>query len=147
MEVIRTDSTHPMFVKLVQQLDAELKEMDGNEHAFYHQFNGIDDLKHCILIVEKDGLACGAIKSHDDKTVEIKRMFVPKLYRRKGLAYQTLGALELWANELGNTRCVLETGKRQPAAISLYHKAGYKIIENYGQYVGVQNSVCFEKFI
>jgi hypothetical protein len=40
---------------------------------------------------------------------------------------------------------VLETGKRQPEAIGLYEKSGYKAIPNYGQYAGVENSVCFEK--
>jgi putative acetyltransferase len=41
--------------------------------------------------------------------------------------------------------CVLETGKRQPDAIRLYVKNGYKAIPNWGQYIGVENSVCFEK--
>jgi hypothetical protein len=40
---------------------------------------------------------------------------------------------------------VLETGKRQPEAIELYKKNNYKIIPNFGQYVNVENSVCFEK--
>jgi hypothetical protein len=39
----------------------------------------------------------------------------------------------------------LETGKRQPEAIGLYKKNGYKLIPNYGQYAEVENSVCFEK--
>ncbi len=52
-----------------------------------------------------------------------------------------------WASELGYTSCVLETGKRQPEAIALYTKNGYKIIPNYEQYEGVENSVCFRKII
>jgi putative acetyltransferase len=39
----------------------------------------------------------------------------------------------------------LETGKRQPEAIALYKKSGYKLIPNYGQYAAMDNSVCFEK--
>jgi hypothetical protein len=39
----------------------------------------------------------------------------------------------------------LETGKKQPEAIQLYQKSGYHIIPNYGQYAGIENSVCFEK--
>ena len=42
-------------------------------------------------------------------------------------------------------KCRLETGKKQPEAIELYKKNGYNIIPNYGQYEGVENSVCFEK--
>jgi len=53
--------------------------------------------------------------------------------------------LEHWAVELGYKKCVLETGKRQPDAIALYTKQGYESIPNYGQYMGMENSVCFEK--
>jgi len=42
-------------------------------------------------------------------------------------------------------KCILETGKKQPEAIALYKKSGYKIIDNYGQYADVENSICFEK--
>ncbi|MFZ5941462.1 MAG: GNAT family N-acetyltransferase, partial [Bacteroidota bacterium] len=45
----------------------------------------------------------------------------------------------------GFRRCVLETGKRQPEAINLYLKNGYGPIPNYGQYAGVENSLCFGK--
>jgi hypothetical protein len=41
----------------------------------------------------------------------------------------------------------LETGKKQPEAIRLYEKNGYKLIPNYGQYAKIDNSVCFEKDI
>ncbi len=56
-----------------------------------------------------------------------------------------LGELERWAQQLGYQRCVLETGKKQPEAIALYTRRGYHLIPNYGQYVGVESSVCFEK--
>jgi GNAT superfamily N-acetyltransferase len=56
-----------------------------------------------------------------------------------------LAELETWAAELGCSKCVLETGGKQPEAIRLYEKSGYKRIPNYGQYVGVENSICFEK--
>ncbi|MBN8788447.1 MAG: GNAT family N-acetyltransferase, partial [Terrimonas sp.] len=55
--------------------------------------------------------------------------------------------LEQWAKELHYTACVLETGKRQPEAIRLYQKAGYTLIENFGQYKNVENSVCMKKIL
>jgi hypothetical protein len=53
--------------------------------------------------------------------------------------------LENWAGELSYAKCILETGKRQPEAIGLYKKNGYKLIPNYGQYAEAENSLCFEK--
>ena len=145
MEIIRTSSEHKDFQSLVAQLDNDLALRDGDEHEFYHQFNSIDSLKHCIVVYQ-DTLAagCGAFKVFDKNSVEIKRMYVPPTYRGQGIATQILNALEKWASEIGYHNCVLETGIRQPEAIALYEKHGYLRIPNYGQYIGVANSVCFQ---
>jgi GNAT superfamily N-acetyltransferase len=77
--------------------------------------------------------------------MEVKRMYTLPEYRGKGIASIVLAELEKWAAELGYQKTVLETGKRQPEAIALYEKNNYRQIPNYGQYAGVENSVCFEK--
>ncbi len=142
----RTDSKNEDFISLVALLDKDLAQRDGDDHAFYHQFNGIDLLDHCIVVyLDEKPIACGAIKSFDETAMEIKRMYVRPNLRGKGIATKMLTALEVWARELGYRYCVLETGKRQPEAIALYKKNNYQIIPNYAPYEGVENSVCFRK--
>lgn len=144
----RTDSTNPDFIELVRHLDADLAERDGKDHSFYAQFNKIDRIKHAIVAYEDDRpVGCGAIKEYAPDTMEIKRMYTSPGHRGKGIARNVLSELELWASELSYTKCILETGKRQPEAIALYKKCGYQIIPNYGQYADVADSVCFEKNI
>mgnify|MGYP003516637555 CR=1 FL=1 len=146
MKTLRTTSEDPDFQKLVKQLDAYLAVMDGEEHAFYHQYNKIDMLKNCIVIFDNDeAVTCGAIKEFDSKSMEVKRMFTLPEKRGKGLASKILTELETWTKELGYEKTFLETGKRQTEAIALYNKCGYKVIPNYGQYIGIDNSICFEK--
>jgi len=148
MEVIRTHSGNIEFKQLVDKLDHYLAVQDGDEHAFYHQFNGIEELKHVVLIRNLNkGVSCGAFKPFANEKVEIKRMYTLPSERGKGLATKVLLELENWAKELGYTTTVLETGKRQPEAVSLYKKNGYVQIPNYGQYIGMDNSLCFEKLI
>lgn len=145
-KTVRTDSENPDFKRLVTLLDAELADRDGDEHSFYDQFNSIEGLKYVVVLYEHHKpVGCGAIKPLDGNTMEVKRMFTMPLDRGKGLATKVLSELEIWAEELGYTTCMLETGKRQPEAISLYVKNGYRPIANYGQYKGVENSVCFKK--
>jgi len=79
--------------------------------------------------------------------MEIKRMYAMPDSRGKGIATKVLTELERWAREMNSEKCILETGKRQPEAIRLYEKNGYKLIQNYDQYVGLENSVCFGKMI
>jgi len=146
--IVRTTSDNQDFVRLVRLLDADLAIRDGEEHAFYAQFNKIDKLKHVVLAYENDiPVGCGAIKEYELKTVEVKRMYVLPESRNGGIATRVLSALEEWAGELSYARCILETGKKQPEAIALYKKNGYTPIPNYGQYANVENSVCFEKKI
>ena len=85
------------------------------------------------------------IKKFDDVSMEIKRMYVANKQRGKGIAQKLISELETWAKELGYKKCVLETGRRQKAAVKFYQKCNYKVIENYGQYIGMENSICFEK--
>lgn len=146
MKTLRTTSENQDFQNLVKQLDAYLAIIDGDEHGFYDQYNKIDSLKNCIVIFDNDeAVACGAIKAFDKKSMEVKRMFTLPEERGKGLASAILKELETWTKELGYEKTILETGKRQTEAVALYQKCGYKVIPNYGQYAGVENSVCFEK--
>lgn len=148
IELLRADSGNKDFIELVRLLDAELAVRDGEDHAFYDQFNGIDDLKHTVIAIEKNiPLGCGAIKELTHDSCEVKRMYVIFKERGRGIAGVILKELENWARELGYKKCRLETGKRQPEAIALYEKKGYLRVSNYGQYMGIENSICFEKVL
>lgn len=146
--IIRTNSENQDFIQLVKLLDADLVIRDGDDHPFFAQFNKIDKIKHVVLAYENDiPLGCGAIKEYAPNIMEVKRMYVAEEGRRKGVATNVLTELEQWASELSYQKCILETGKKQPEAIALYQKNNYTLIPNYGQYEGVETSVCFEKMI
>ena len=148
INIIRTNSEDKDFLALVQELDLDLSIRDGNDRAFYNQFNKLDKIKHVIIAYENDiPVGCGAIKEYSTDTMEIKRMFTPLNKRGNGIASQVLSELEKWTLELQYSKCILETGKRQPEAIALYKKNGYRIIPNFGQYEKIENSVCFEKIL
>jgi putative acetyltransferase len=145
---IRTDSENKYFQDLVKELDDDLKIRDGADHTFYSQFNKIDKIKYAIVALDNGmPVGCGAIKELTNDSMEVKRMYVPISRRGQGIATEILKELETWAHELKYSKCLLETGKKQPEAIELYKKNGYRIIPNYGQYKNVENSVCFEKLL
>ena len=100
-----------------------------------------------VCFENETAVGCGAFKSFDEKTAEVKRMFVHDQFRNRGLGKMILTELEAWAAELNYSSSILETGKGQTEAIALYTKAGYEIIPNFGQYRDVENSVCMMKRI
>ena len=146
--LLRTNSDNSDFRELVTLLDADLQIRDGDKHSFYAQFNKVDKIRHVVLAYEDgEAVGCGAIKEYAEGVTEIKRMFVRPERRGQGIAKSILSELETWAKELDFQECILETGWKQPEAIALYQKSGYEKIPNYGQYSGVENSVCMKKFI
>jgi putative acetyltransferase len=148
IRITRTNSENQGFIELVKHLDAYLAEKDGQDHAFYNQYNKIDKIKYVVVAYENgQPVGCGAIKEYASNIMEVKRMYTSPECRGKGIASKILQELETWASELSYEKCILETGKKQSEAIGLYQKNGYKIIPNYGQYAEVENSLCFEKLI
>lgn len=145
---IRTDATNPDFIQLVKHLDTYLAEIDGEDHLFYAQFNKVDQMKYVVVAyVNGNPAGCGAIKDYAPGIMEIKRMYTSPESRGKGVATMVLNELESWAAEMSFDKCLLETGKKQQDAIRLYNRNGYQIVSNYGKYVDIENSVCFEKRI
>ncbi len=148
ISVIRTNSDNEDFAALIQLLDKCLHERYGEQQKFFNQFNKLDAIKN-VVIAYVNGVpaGCGAFKKYSDHSIEIKRMFVKDEYRRRGIAEKVLKELESWAAESNFTAAVLETGRNQPESMDLYQKVGYVITENYGQYAGVEISVCMKKGI
>lgn len=146
MNILRTDSANTDFQTLVKLLDATLSEHNGENDDFFAQFNTIDTIKNCIVVYIDDiPAACGAFKPFSEDTVEIKRMFTHREFRKKGLGSAIVKELENWAAELNFKKAVLETSRDLKNAISVYEKSGFNRIPNYGQYIGVEQSVCYEK--
>lgn len=146
LKLIRTNAINQDFRNLIKNLDEELKITDGEDHAFYNQFNGVDNIKYVVLAYdENNAVGCGAIKRYDANTMEVKRMYVDKCVRGIGIASRVLLELETWAKELNFDCCILETGVNQHAAVHLYRKNNYQVMNNFGQYANVEQSICFKK--
>jgi len=75
--------------------------------------------------------ACGGVQQHDERTGEIKRMWVNPDYRGIGLGRRMLAELEAHVARLGYTQIVLDTNDVLTEAIALYTRSGYHEIEAY----------------
>jgi len=145
LELVRTTSQNADFANLIVKLDENLASRNGDMQEYFNQFNKVDAIKH-VIIAYINGIAvgCGAIKQFDNDSVEVKRMFVSDEYRGRRIASKVLNELENWAKELGYASAVLETSNVQTEAVALYTKT-YTVTENYGQYAGIETSICFKK--
>lgn len=102
-----------------------------------------------FLLLRRGGetIGGGAFMSHDDETVEIKRIWTRGDLRRQGLARRIMAALEENAASLGYTRTYLTTGFRQPEAVGLYVSIGYRPLFDLDANPELYRSLPFEKYI
>jgi GNAT superfamily N-acetyltransferase len=92
-------------------------------------------------------VGCGAIRRLEPGVAELKRMFVRRPFRRRGLSRTLLRRLEHEARRSGVRVLRLETGPRQIEALGLYRSAGYTEIARYGEYSDNPDSICMEKLL
>ena len=135
--------------KLVRAMEAEIEatyaDDDGSIHSVGASPEAMTPPDGDFLVIY-DGerpVACGGLKRLDERTCEIKRMYVLPALRGKGLSGLLLDALEERAIELGYSVSRLDTGKRQAAAKHLYERSGYVEIPDYNG--NTQASYWFEK--
>lgn len=146
IQLIRTTSDNADFRTLTSELDADLRDRNGDVMNIYDQHNVIDKIDTVVIAYINDEPAgCGCFKAFDAEAVEIKRMFVRHNARGNGISTLVLRELETWAVELGYQYTVLETASKQLEAHNLYRKFGYVQTENYGVYAGLPDSLCFKK--
>jgi GNAT superfamily N-acetyltransferase len=110
------------------------------------------DVSVVLLARDDDGtpLGCGALRALGDAVAEVKRMYVVPAARGRGVSKAVLAGLESAARERGWTTLRLETGPRQPEAVGLYSRAGYRPIGAFGAYVGAPDaadSLFFERVL
>jgi GNAT superfamily N-acetyltransferase len=134
---------------LVAALNAELLERyDGFDGSGGEQGAADFEPPDGAFVVGWDGeepVACGGVIRYDERTAEIRRMYVAPAARGRGLSRVVLAALEDEARQLGYDFVRLETGDRQPEAIKLYASSGFEPIPRFGPFVDDPRSVCFEK--
>jgi GNAT superfamily N-acetyltransferase len=86
-----------------------------------------------VLLARIDGspAGCGALRRLDESTGELKRMFVPEIYRGRGVGLALGQALLAAARAAGYRRLRLDTSVRQREALGLYRRLGFRPIEPY----------------
>lgn len=105
-----------------------------------------DTIVATLLVTDAEGTALGhgALRRLAGE-LEIKRVFVSPAARGRGASSVLMQGLEDAAAAQGGARVILQTGDRQPEAVTLYERRGYTRIPIYPPYTAVPFSLCFEK--
>ena len=146
MDIVFSDEKDERFLKLVDELDAGYYERIGDELSKYDSYNEFKNPHVVILALDNDtAVACASYRVLDNDSVEFKRVFVKKEYRKRGIAYNLIVQLEKSVIERNFRYSYIVTGKNNHAAIGLYKKLNYELIDNFGQFGDDDRVVCMRK--
>lgn len=156
MQIREVGYGHPDASRLTAQVQAEyvLRYGDPDESpvddAQFSEPNGL----FAVGYLDGRAVAMGGWRLHDPAdpqtswakpAAEIKRMYVVEAARGAGFARAMLAFLETTAAERGARWLLLETGSKQPEAITLYLSAGYAEVIPFGHYAGNELSLHLGK--
>ncbi|MGH2570052.1 MAG: GNAT family N-acetyltransferase [bacterium] len=149
LEIRREAITSAAAARMISAMNDELSSLypEAGANHFRLDADEVAEGRGAFLVAVRRGrpVGCGAIRRLDERTAEIKRMYVAPEARGAGVGRAVLHALEAEARRLGVTRIVLETGERQLRALALYASSGFVSVPAWGEYVGSPVSVCMEK--
>jgi putative acetyltransferase len=146
----REDPAQPDVETLLALSDAYHAELYPAESNHLLDVQELRTPRTTFLVARLDGEAVGTIAmvAGPPGEAEIKRLFVTEQTRGLRLGARLLDALEAEARSAGIQVLRLETGIRQPEAIGLYRKAGYRECAPFGAYAQAPDplSIYMEKW-
>lgn len=132
-------------IDAARRLFAEYATWLNQDHGISLEFQGIDaelaglpgkyapPLGQIYLARNSDtqALGCGAFRPFEEKTCEIKRLYVSPAGRGHGLGQRIVMEVLKGAKQAGYNRAVLDTASFMDQAQSLYASFGFKDIPKY----------------
>ena len=149
MKIENLDPDSPEVQALIAASDAYYFDLYPAES---NHLESSEDLKKpnvillgCRVAGELVASAAAKILQDDVAYAEIKRLFVLDQHRGRGLSNEIMCHLETELQNRGISLFRLETGIKQPEALGLYRKLGYRERGPFGSYVADPFSVFMEK--
>ena len=134
-----TDTT---VLELFSQHDDFMIEFLGEDSHYYTRYTENEKIENVwVVYVENLPAGCIAYRTKADGVGEVKRLFLLKEYRGKGISKELMKAIEAHARSLGCTGLFLDTRITLEPAVSLYRIYGFDIVFQQGLYVQMRKEL------
>jgi ribosomal protein S18 acetylase RimI-like enzyme len=128
-EIAKTRALVLEYIKWLNQ-DLSFQNIDEELNRFPEKYDEPDG----ALIIAKENdtvVGCVGLKKLDDKTCEMKRLFVDNNYRGKGIGKKLVEMIIEEAKLKNYEKMRLDTLDTMESALGIYYKTGFYKIEPY----------------
>jgi putative acetyltransferase len=138
------DADHAQVVDLFIRTNREIAPLEMRERFEQYIQTSVDgemsrlrDIfsetrRNAFWVVEAGDEIIGmfGIECRSDDSTELRRMYLDRRHRGRGIAQRMMRCAETRARELGFAKLILSTAEVQKAAVAFYRKSGYKFVRS-----------------
>lgn len=142
MNISSMGVTDASVLKLFSEHDDFMIDFLGEDKVYYTRYNESENIEK-VWVVFSDNLPIGCIayRKKEEGTGEVKRLYIKKEYRGKGISKELLKTLECYAKEQGCHNLFLDTRVTLEPAVSLYRSHGFSIVYRQGLYIQMEKEL------
>jgi ribosomal protein S18 acetylase RimI-like enzyme len=147
LEIKEVKYDNPDFYTLCGLLEEEHKVVVREQRSPYGNcLKRLDGFSTVFVAYDNNKpIGCLAMKEIEDGKIGLGRLYVLPEYRKQGVARALFDKVFAEAKKQGAKSVTLDTYKRFEAAVSLYKKLGFTMIDNYRE--DSPFSLCMEKYL
>ena len=143
MNIVSMKSADNNAINLFFLHDDYMMEFLGDDKCFYTRYSEKENLEN-IWVIYSDGspVGCIAYRKKGDGVGEVKRLYIVKEYRGKGISKELLKTVERYAKEQGCNTLFLDTRITLEPAVSIYRSFGFNIVFQQGLYIQMEKNIA-----
>lgn len=142
MKILPVKTTDADVLALFSEHDDYMIDFLGDDRMYYTRYSEKENLEKVWLVYCGELPAgCVAYRKKAEGTGEVKRMFVRKEYRGRGIAQELLMTVQDHAREQGCHTLFLDTRITLEPAVSLYRSFGFDVVFQQGLYVQMEKKL------
>lgn len=142
MNIVLMKTSDEDILELFSEHDDYMIDFLGEDADCYTRYNDCEQIEKVWGVYVDNSLAgCIAFRRKSDEAGEVKRMFIRREYRGKGISRLLLDTVEKYANEQGYTTLFLDTRITLEPAVSIYRSFGLDIVFQQGLYIQMEKKI------
>ena len=142
MKIVSTNVTDKNILQLFSEHDDHMIEFLGNDSGCYTRYSEKENIGRVWVVMDDNcPIGCIAYKEKTEGVGEVKRLFIKKHYRGKGISKKLLKTVEYYAKEQGCHKLFLVTRITLEPAVSIYRAVGFNIVFQKGLYIQMEKKL------
>lgn len=142
MNIVSTKNADKEILTLFSEQDDYMIDFLGDDKKYYTRYSENEHLENIwVIYSESFPIGCIAYRKKTEGTGEVKRLYIRKEYRGKGISKELLRTVERYAKEQGCKTLFLDTRITLEPAVSIYRSFGFQIVFQQGLYIQMEKEI------